>query len=210
MAASSNLFTRLRRKFFLDRAGYGRPVPPAIFDGEYTSGAWAHFGHDAELARQVLVAGLAAHLHPHPAVLDLGCGSGRLAQLLQPFQPRRYLGVDISPAGLALARGLVLEGCEFVEADFESWRAPEPFETICFSECLGYARDPGALVAAFAPALTAGGHFIISYYRSGHWEAIWRRIDAHARTLEGTVVSNSRGQTWDIRVLQPLAATSGP
>ena len=210
MTAPGNLLARLQRKLFLDRAGYGRPLSPAILDREYTSGAWAHFGQHSELARQVLVAGLAAQLHPHPTVLDLGCGSGRLAELLRPFQPRRYLGVDLSPAGLALARELKLDGCEFLEADFESWRTSEPFEAICFSECIGYARDPGALVAAFAPTLAEGGHFLISHYRSGHWEAIWRRVERHARTLEGTVVSNSRGQTWDVRVLQPRPASSRP
>jgi len=201
----ASFFDRLLHKFVRARQGYGRPLPKAVLDGEYTSGAWSHFHELPELGRQVLVAGLVTQMHPHAAVLDLGCGSGRLAQLFQPFRLRRYLGVDLSTEGLARARALNLAGCEFVEGNFETWRPSEKFEVILFTECIGYARDPGALVAAFLPWLAPGGHVIISHFRFGHWPAHWRRIAHHTQVIEANTVTNSRGQTWDIKILQPLA-----
>lgn len=199
----ADLLNRLRRKFLLEPAGYGRPLSKETLDGEYRGGAWAHFHAPAELPRQLLVAGLAATLHPQPRVLDVGCGSGLMARLLQAHQPRRYLGIDLSDEGLALARALALPGAEFRAENFETWRPSEMFDVIILSECVGYARDPGALVQGLFPALAADGHLIISYYRSGHWEALWRRIETGTTARQTTTLSNPEGQTWDIKVLQP-------
>jgi len=199
----ANLLAKLRRKFLLGPAGYGRPVERAALDGEYRSGAWAHFHELPELPRQSVVVGCVTELYKNPAILDVGCGSGRLAQLFQPHAFRRYLGVDLSAEGIRLARGLGLARCEFVEGDFETWRPAEKFDVIIFSECIGYARDPGALVAAFLPWLEPGGTVVISYFRSGHWQAYWRRIDRHLQVFQAMSLANGQGQTWDIKLLRP-------
>jgi SAM-dependent methyltransferase len=206
---SASLISRIHRRLFLDPAGYGRPLPREVLDGEYRSGAWSHFDALAERPRQLLVAGLAASLHPRPRVLDVGCGSGLLASLLQPHQPQRYLGIDLSGEGLARARALAVPQAEFLAEDFETWRPAEIFDVIILSECVGYARDPGALVSGLLPALAADGHFLVSYYRSGHWEALWRRIEAVASVISATTLSNPQGQTWDIKTLQPRPGSAG-
>jgi len=199
-----DFLARLKYKFILAPAGYGRPLPKAAVDGEYASGAWSHFHQLPELARQAVIVVTVNQLHPTPAILDVGCGSGRLAQLFQPYPTSRYLGVDLSSEGILQAQALNLKGCEFVEGDFETWRAVERFDVIIFSECIGYARDPGALMAAFLPYLKSGGHVVISHFRFGHWAAHWQRIERHLRVVESTTVTNSRGQTWDVKVLQPF------
>jgi SAM-dependent methyltransferase len=201
----TGLLAKLRRKFLLEPAGYGRPVDQAAIDGEYRSGAWDHFHQLPELPRQSVIVGYVAALHKNPAILDLGCGSGRLAQLFQPHPFCRYLGVDLSPEGIRMARTLGLGRCEFREGNFETWRPAEPFDVIIFSECIGYAHDPGALVAAFLPWLAPGGTVVISHFRFGHWEAHWRRVLRHLQVFEATTVANDRGQTWDIRLLRPPA-----
>jgi len=197
---------KLRRRLLLEPAGYGRPVPPAAVDQEYRSGAWAHFHQLPELPRQSVIVGYVAQLHANPAILDLGCGSGRLAQLFQPHPFRRYLGVDLSAEGIRLARGLNLRGCEFAEGDFETWAPAEQFDVVIFSECIGYAHDPGALVARFLPFLAPQGTIVISHFRFGHWTAHWRRVHQHVQEFEATTVANARGQTWDIRLLRPPAS----
>jgi hypothetical protein len=45
---------------------------------------------------------------------------------------------------------------------------------------------------------------IVSHYRSGHWPALWRRIERTARVFASTTVTNERGQTWDIKLLRPV------
>jgi SAM-dependent methyltransferase len=203
-----DLLARLRRKFLLEPAGFGRPVDQSAVDGEYRSGAWAHFHQLPELPRQSVIVGYVSQLHPNPSILDLGCGSGRLAQLFQPHPFHRYLGVDLSPEGIRMARELKLEGCEFAEGNFETWRPAEKFDVIIFSECIGYAHDPGALVAAFLPSLAPGGTVVISHFRFGHWAAHWRRVEQHLQAFEATTVANARGQTWDIRLLRPPVSTA--
>lgn len=199
----SSFLARLRRKFILAPAGYGRPIPKDVLDHEYTSGSWAHFRELPELARQSVVVGAVTSLFPNPAILDLGCGSGRLAQLFSPHPFRRYLGVDISTAGLILARELALARCEFVEGNFETWRPAEKFDVIMFSECIGYATDPGAVTAAFAGHLAPGGIVVISHFRFGHWQAHWRRVERSLDVFDSTTVTNIRGQTWDVKLLRP-------
>lgn len=203
--ARPSLLQRLRRRFLLKPAGYGHPVDQATVDGEYRHGAWAHFHALPELPRQSVLVGYVTQLQDNPAILDLGCGSGRLAQLLQSHPFRRYLGVDFSPEGLRVARGLHLKGCEFAEGNFETWTPAEKFNVIIFSECIGYAHDPGAMVARFLPWLEAGGTVVISYFRSGHWPALWRRVESHLQIFAATTVANDRGQTWDIKLLRPPA-----
>lgn len=197
------LLARLRHKLLLEPAGYGRPIPAAVADGEYRSGAWAHFDQPPEQPRQVATIEYIRQCHPQPAVLDIGCGSGHLARLLQPHPFRRYVGLDFSPEALTRARALGLRGCEFVQGDFETWRPAGKFDVIVFSESVGYARDPGAVVAAFLPWLEAGGALVVSYYRSGNWAALWRRIERHAGVFASTTVTNDHGQTWDIKLLRP-------
>jgi SAM-dependent methyltransferase len=199
-----DLLARLRHKLLLAPAGYGRPLDQAAVDGEYRSGAWAHFHQLPELPRQSVIVGYVTALHRDPAILDLGCGSGRLAQLFQPHPFRRYLGVDLSAEGIRMARELKLPRGEFIEGNFETWRPAEKFDIIMFSECIGYARDPGALVAAFLPWLEPGGAVVISHFRYGHWRAHWRRVGQHLQAFEATTVANERGQTWDIKLLRPI------
>ena len=198
-----DLLARLRYKFLLAPAGYGRPLDQAAADREYRSGAWARFHLLPELPRQNVIVGYVTALHPNPAILDLGCGSGQLARLFQPHPFRCYLGLDFSPEGLRIAREQKLARCEFVEGDFETWRPAGKFDVIIFSECIGYARDPGALVAAFLPWLEPGGTVVISYFRSGHWQAYWRRIDRHLQVFQAMSLANGQGQTWDIKLLRP-------
>ena len=202
----SSFLQRLVRKFFKAPLGYGRPVDQAAVDGEYRSGAWAHFHQLPELPRQSVVVGYVTQQYPNPAILDVGCGSGRLAQLFQPHPFRRYLGVDLSAEGIKMARALNLTGCEFTEGNFETWRPGEKFDVIIFSECIGYAVDPGALVAAFLPWLEEGGMVVISHFRYGHWPAHWRRVGQHLQVIEASTVANERGQTWDVKLLRPPAS----
>lgn len=198
-----SLLTRLRHKFLLSPRGYGHPISGQAADQEYTSGSWSHFESMRELSRYLVLAGTIAEMHPECAVLDVGCGSGQLERMLQPYHPRQCLGMDFSAEAVARARALELPRCEFVEGNFETWRPTERFDAIVFNEVLGYARDPAVLVADFSRFLTPDGHFFVSYFRFGHWAAIWHRVEKQAEPVNSTTVTNAYGQTWDIKVLRP-------
>lgn len=199
----SRIGARLVRKLFRDPAGFGRPVPKEALDGEYRSGHWEHFFGFDELPRNLVLAGAVNHFYPEPAVLDIGCGSGRLAQLFQRYPFSRYVGVDLSAEGLARARSLGLSRVTWVEADYETWRPDGAFDAIVFNECIGYARDPAATLSAFGGHLAPGGRFFLSHFRFGSYAAQWRRIGRVAEVEAATAVMGPRGQIWDIKVLRP-------
>jgi SAM-dependent methyltransferase len=150
-----------------------------------------------------MVADLIAKMTPHLTVLDIGCGSGRLAQMLTPLGPTRYVGLDLSRVALQRAQALGLGGCEFFRGDFETWFPAERFDVVIFNESLGYARDPAATVRRFSGCLNPLGGLVISYYRSGNHAAIWRRIAGVAVESQAVVVRNERGAIWDIKLLRP-------
>ena len=201
----AKLKDRLLQKFVRDPAGYGRPVPAAALDQEYASGHWDHFFSFAELPRNLVLAGAINHFFPRePAVLDLGCGSGRLGTVFQRYPFSRYLGVDVSAEGVARAGALALPRMEFVEGNYETWRPEGAFDAIAFNECIGYARDPAATLAAFRPHLRPGGLFFLSHFRFGSYAAQWRRMATVCATVEAAAVTSADGEkTWDIKVLRP-------
>jgi 2-polyprenyl-3-methyl-5-hydroxy-6-metoxy-1,4-benzoquinol methylase len=205
-----SLLKRIRQRFLLGPAGFGRPLDRSVLDREYTTGAWDHFRQAPELSRQILVAGLVAHWHPQPRVLDVGCGSGKFAELLLVHRPFRYLGFDLSPAGLEIARQQGLAGCEFEEGNLETWASEELFDVIVFNEVLGYASDPAQVLARMSRQLVPNGHLVLSVFRSGHWEALWRRSERAVNIIHATTVTNDKGQTWDIRVAEPKVRSEGP
>jgi SAM-dependent methyltransferase len=203
MSQITRVIRGLKRRFIDAPRGLGRQINKDVLDKEYASGNWDHFFSFDELPRQLVLAGAIRHYHPRGSVLDLGCGSGRLAQLCQSYGFPRYLGADISSAGITKARALGLQGVEFAEADFETWQPGEKFDAISFNECIGYARDPGATLAAFLPSLNPGGHFFISHHRHGNTAAQWKRLEAVARPVASTSVVGAKGNIWDIKVLEP-------
>jgi len=208
-AARPGLLTRalrrLRFRLHGHRAGLGQPVPAAVLDREYASGAWNHFFGPDELARHKILLDLIHIAHPRPRLLDLGCGSGRLASLLDPASLEDYLGVDVSTEGLRLARALALPAplANFAHHDFEAWApAPSRFDVITFNECLGYAPDPLRTARRFAALLPTGGALIVSHFRSTNHAEFWQRL---ARAFDFPVertATNPKHQIWDLRVLR--------
>lgn len=197
--------SRLLQKFVRDPAGFGRPVPTTALDNEYRSGNWDHFFGFSELPRNLVLAGVIHHHFPdRPAVLDLGCGSGRLATIFQRYSFSRYVGADVAPAAIERAQALALPGMEFLVANYETWRPEGKFDAIAFNECIGYAQDPAATLQAFHAHLKPGGLFYLSHFRFGHYAAQWRRMAGVCDTVEATAVTDASGEkTWDIKVLRP-------
>jgi trans-aconitate methyltransferase len=206
MPLFSRIKERLVQKFLRDPAGFGRPVPKDSLDREYRTGQWDHFFEFSELPRNLVIAGAVGHFFPRPAVLDIGCGSGRLATVLQRYALSHYLGVDLSTEGIARARALHLPDMEFIEGNYETWRPERLFDAIIFNECIGYARDPAATLSAFSPGLAENGLFFLSHYRFGSYAAQWRRMDQVCETVAATAVMSTQGQIWDVKILRPRPA----
>ena len=90
-------------------------------------------------------------------VLDLGCGTGHLAQEIRVLTDGRVVGIDLSPEMIALAREAAPEGIEFVTGPAEELDMPGEFDAIlCNSAFQWFTDEPRALANCFA-ALRPGG-----------------------------------------------------
>lgn len=103
-------------------------------------------------------------LEPKPQcrVVDLGCGTGELTQVLhKTLQASDTLGVDSSAKMLEKAKALSGDGLSFTEADISSWR-PNVKPDILFSNAaLQWCPDHEKLFARLAGYLEGSGQMAI-------------------------------------------------
>jgi ubiquinone/menaquinone biosynthesis C-methylase UbiE len=94
-------------------------------------------------------------------VLDLGCGTGHLAQEIRLLTDGRVVGIDLSPEMVALAREAAPEGIEFVTGAAETLDMPDQFDAIfCNSAFQWFTDEPRALANCFA-SLRPGGRMVM-------------------------------------------------
>jgi ubiquinone/menaquinone biosynthesis C-methylase UbiE/DNA-binding transcriptional ArsR family regulator len=117
-------------------------------------------------------------------LLDVGTGTGRIAELLEP-RAARVTGVDKSPEMLRLARArlqaLPAGRVELVQADFAALPfADDSFDTVVFHQVLHYAQAPEyALAEAARVCRDAGRVAIVDFAPHGREEL--RERHAHVR-----------------------------
>jgi ubiquinone/menaquinone biosynthesis C-methylase UbiE len=98
-------------------------------------------------------------------VLDLGCGTGHLAQEIRVLTDGRVVGIDLSPEMIALAREAAPATIEFHTGDAHTLDMPEMFDAILCNSVFQWFRDgeralrnclaahrPGGRMAMQAPA----------------------------------------------------------
>lgn len=202
--SAQDRFRRALHRLVFSWRGAGHPVPPAALDSEYASGRWDHFFSLQEAPRYAAIAELiGASASEDTCILDVGCGSGRLASLLSETPYRTYLGVDFSSEALRRARALGLPRTQFVRGDFEQWRPTEPWDIVVFNESIGYAHWPAQVLGDFARWLTPHGRIIVSHYRAGNFAAIWQQVERKLVVVAAEEITGPSGHVWDIKVLVP-------
>nr|MDQ6940786.1 class I SAM-dependent methyltransferase [Verrucomicrobiota bacterium] len=105
---------------------------------------------------------------PDASVLEIGCGSGHLLELL----PNRDLvGVDISEKQIAAAQGRIPHG-EFYVGAAEDLELERKFDVIIISETLNYAADVQQIFERLHAVSHAGTRLILNFH-SGLWRPLW-------------------------------------
>jgi SAM-dependent methyltransferase len=96
--------------------------------------------HGRELAATV-VAG-----HEAPAVLDVGCGPGRVAEAVLAAGAASYVGLDLSPRMLLLARARLGDDhrVELLEGHFLNVELDGAFDVVLALGLFDYLQDPSS------------------------------------------------------------------
>ncbi|MFA7604942.1 MAG: metalloregulator ArsR/SmtB family transcription factor [Novosphingobium sp.] len=118
------------------------------------------------------------------AVLDVGTGTGRIAELLAP-RAQHVTGFDRSPEMLRIARARLqrfpAEQVSLVQGDFTALPfADASFDTVLFHQVLHYAQEPEGVLAEAARITRAGGRIAVVDFAAHDREEL-RERHAHAR-----------------------------
>jgi len=153
------------------------------YDEAMSLAVGGNYAETGEVLADILVE---AGLRDGMALLDLGCGSGRLASALSRRLEIRYLGLDIIPELLTYARTKSPAGYVFklnrargLPADagsFDTVAAFSVFTHLLHEESYLYMRDA-------LRALRPGGTLVFSFLEF-HTEVHWPVFEA---TVEGTL-----------------------
>jgi SAM-dependent methyltransferase len=96
--------------------------------------------------------------YERPRVLDIGCGSARIAEPLLEAGASEYVGVDFSAPMLGLAQerlGRFGDRVRLIEADFLAAQLEGPFDLVLALGVFDYVAEPEPAVRRIA-ALTGG------------------------------------------------------
>ncbi|QGN56361.1 metalloregulator ArsR/SmtB family transcription factor [Novosphingobium sp. Gsoil 351] len=137
---------------------------------------------EAELAR--LLGGVSQNALGLGRVLDVGTGTGRMAELFEPAADA-VIALDNSPEMLRLARArlqhLAPGRVELVQGDFAALPfADASFDTVLFHQVLHYAQSPEAVLAEAARVTRSGGRVAIVDFAPHDREEL-RSAHAHVR-----------------------------
>lgn len=164
----------------------------------------------AEAVEGALVAALDGA--PLGDVLDIGTGTGRIAELLEP-RAARVTGLDKSPEMLRLARarlqGLPGERVTLVQGDFGALPFPAAsFDTVVFHQVLHYAQEPAYALAEAARVCRPGGRIAIVDLAAHSREEL-RREHAHARLGFADAQMKAMLEDHGFAATAPLACEGG-
>lgn len=121
---------------------------------------------------------------PFRSLLDLGTGTGRILELLAP-QIERGLGIDLSPAMLAMARARLdrteLRHCSVRQGDLFDLPVPrDSFDVVIIHQVLHFLDDGAGAIAEAARVLRPGGRLVIVDF-APHEVEFLRERHAHRR-----------------------------
>lgn len=176
-------------------------IPASHWNQQYTNSEWAYMANLPELGRYSIIAGYCQFLKPAGSVLDIGCGTGLLAQRLAAGTP--YIGIDLSEAAVTQADQLHLVNATFIAADANCYEPSQTFDIIVFNESLWYLKNPGDQVKRYQRFLTPGGYFVVSMWYAAETIKIWNSLRDFKAVERIRLNHLSSRQKWNLAVYKP-------
>lgn len=194
----------------LHRFSQRHPVGANEWDAEYAESDYTErLDTITHVAHHAVIQGYLTYGAKEPAIIDLGCGHGRLLRLLTGLGFSDYLGVDWSAQGIAHARSLSIPRTRFEVADMNSWDTTERFDAVVLNNSLYYCKDPRAVFQRTLGWLADGGLVLTAMYRGLGSRYVWSLIEsAPVEQVAGCAVKDdATGAVWDVKALRPLPVT---
>lgn len=186
-------------------AGGARPASgllaasPAWYDEHYRLSLGAYDSHYTASVYLPVWEEIADRIGADTSVLEVGCGSGQLAQLLADRGLKRYRGFDFSPFAVELARKRLPDAhLDVADARTTSLFDEASYEVVLCTEVLEHLDDdigvlrrvkPGARVLATVPNFDSTSH--LRFFADE--EAVFGRYGQTLDDLTVTRVSLRRG-----------------
>lgn len=107
-------------------------------------------------------------LEPFEDVLDVGCGTGAVLELLHERYPHKQLtGLDLTPKMIEVACAKQLDNINFIVGDAENLPfEPQSFDAVLCSNSFHHYPRPDRFFAEAARVLRPGGRLILRDYTS--------------------------------------------
>lgn len=195
---------RLKSKIQMSKQTTGKRGKRVMLDLQHKHGQFDFLYSIEEIGHYMIIIGYLPYIHRNPTILDVGCGQGRLFQLLDATSNyRSYLGIDFSQNAIKKAKHLANHKSTFELTDFEVWKPANRYDVIIFSESIYYIDYPRDILHQYATYLSSDGAMIVSIYRHFGNERIWDDLDREFHFIAGSQIKNLGGHTWDVKVLRP-------
>jgi methionine biosynthesis protein MetW len=111
---------------------------------------------------------LASLIRTRDRVLDVGCGTGSVTELIKQQTKADVVGIEPDPARAAIARARGLNVFDGSLSE-DILKACGPFDTIMFADVLEHLPNPGELVLLAKKGLVPGGAIVASVPNVAHW-----------------------------------------
>lgn len=99
----------------------------------------------------------------YESLLDVGCGTGFLIELLTKQRPARYCGADLSDEMIRVAKEKQIDGAEFVVSSADKLPYPdETFDIVTCSQSFHHYPYPQKAMQEAKRVLKSGGLYILS------------------------------------------------
>ena len=112
-------------------------------------------------------------------VLEVGCATGRMSQVLVEQFGCTVVGVEIDPAAASEAvrfcHRIIIADLDMIDLAHEL--GPERFDVIVAADVLEHLRSPERLLAALRPFLVPSGYVVASVPNIGHASIIAELLD---------------------------------
>ena len=165
-------FHRMERLLREAEAATARVVVPAAAVRERPDKSTEHNAHDPTYFGHARPEVLALVPETARAVLDIGCGAGRLGEALKARQQAEVVGVELNESAAAAARRRL---DQVFTGDIETLDLPVPpgrFDAIVCGDILEHLRDPDRLLRQARAWLTPDGALVASIPNVRHHSVV--------------------------------------